>query len=505
MVVVLAALLATATWIDEPLRRSIERNLGRIAGHTFRIEKLHVRPLGLSVELEGVTAIQNDHPEPPVLHVDSWTASLHWRELLSGKLVNDQVLRKPAVHVTRRQAREEVKQGTPWQEALEAIYPFKINQLRVIDADITYVEEQDPSRPLQVQHLYFEARNIRNIRSREHVYPSTLHLEAVVFGGGRLELNGRANFLATPHPGVEAAIAVEDVELARLLPVTGRVNLQLRQGVLTAAGQMEYAPHVKSAELNKFDLRDARLDYVHSSRTKEAEKARAKKTVEAAKEVMKEPTLYVRIKEGTISRSEFGFVDESTDPKYRVFLTDAEVSLKNFSNELKDGTARIDVKGKFMGSGRTEAVGVFRPERPNPDFDLTVKLDGTPVKSLNDLLRTYGKFDVASGMLSVYSELTVQNGAIRGYVKPLFKDVEVYDAHQDREKSIVRKLYERVVGGIGKLLESPPRRQVATKAEVEGPAGNPRTNTWQAVVMLIQNAFFEEILPGLDREIHRKS
>ena len=52
---------------------------------------------------------------------------------------------------------------------------------------------------------------------------------------------------------------------------------------------------------------------------------------------------------------------------------------------------------------------------------------------MNDLFRSYGKFDVVAGSFSFYSELKARDGNIEGYVKPLFKGMDVYDRRQDRE------------------------------------------------------------------------
>ena len=81
-----------------------------------------------------------------------------------------------------------------------------------------------------------------------------------------------------------------------------------------------------------------------------------------------------------------------------------------------------------------------------------------------------------------------------------FKDVTVYDPEQDREKGVIQKLYEGVVGDALNAVASLPRNEVATKADLSGPIGNPRTNTWDAVAKLLQNAFFKAILPGLEKE-----
>jgi len=76
-----------------------------------------------------------------------------------------------------------------------------------------------PFKPLHLSRLNATAENIRNIRSKDRVYPSEVHLEGVVFDAGRLSLDGRADFLAEPHPGVLAAVRLDQIELDYFKPV----------------------------------------------------------------------------------------------------------------------------------------------------------------------------------------------------------------------------------------------------------------------------------------------
>ena len=156
-----------------------------------------------------------------------------------------------------------------------------------------------------------------------------------------------------------------------------------------------------------------------------------------------------------------------------------------------------------MGTGDTVISGTFRPETKSPDFDLGIKIEKTQMRAMNDLLRAYGNFDVTTGLFSLYSELSVKNGRVEGYIKPLFKDMKVYDGRMDHEKSLFHKLYEGLVAGIAELLENKPRNEVATKADILGPVDNPQISTWQTVVNLVKNAFFKAILPGFEKEIRQ--
>jgi hypothetical protein len=135
---------------------------------------------------------------------------------------------------------------------------------------------------------------------------------------------------------------------------------------------------------------------------------------------------------------------------------------------------------------------------------MKVAIDGTDLTTMNDMLRAHGKFDVVAGVFSFYSELAVKNGRIRGYVKPLFRDVVAYEAAQDRDKSTGRKLYEKLVTGVSKLMKNEPRKEVATEVDISGPLQNPKSSTLQAIIKLIQNAFIKAILPGFDRDVGAK-
>src|SRR5436853_590065 len=86
--------------IDEPLRRYTETKMNReLKGYTARIGKLNFHPLGFSLDLDDVVVTQDEHPEPAVIRLERLSASVHWRALLSGKLVGDIELVKPADYV----------------------------------------------------------------------------------------------------------------------------------------------------------------------------------------------------------------------------------------------------------------------------------------------------------------------------------------------------------------------------------------------------------------------
>jgi hypothetical protein len=105
--------------------------------------------------------------------------------------------------------------------------------------------------------------------------------------------------------------------------------------------------------------------------------------------------------------------------------------------------------------------------------------------------------------MAVYSEIRVKNGYINGYVKPIFKDINVYDPKQDKKKPLFKKLYEGIVEGLADIFENRKRDQVATVANISGPVSDPHSSVWRIIGKVIENAFIKAILPGFEEEIAR--
>jgi hypothetical protein len=202
-----------------------------------------------------------------------------------------------------------------------------------------------------------------------------------------------------------------------------------------------------------------------------------------------------------IAASEIGFVNRTKDPAYRAYLSQLEGSISDLGNHASEARARYELRGRFQGSGETHLSGSFKEGAKNPDFDVNLRVEGTDMTRMNEMLRAYGKFDVVAGQFSFYTELKARDGKLEGYVKPLFKGMKVYDKRQDRDKSLFRKAYEMLVGGVAGLLKNHERQEVATVANVSGRIDQPHTSGWQIALRLVENAFFRSVLPGFDREL----
>src|SRR5262249_14019790 len=240
------------------------------------------------------------------------------------------------------------------------------------------------------------------------------------------------------------------------------------------------------------------VEYVQrTARDEERIKHATKKTTEA----QEKPAVRGDLERADVTDGYFGLTVENEGSPYRLFLDNAEVTLAGFSNERSQRDGVAHVRGWFMDSGPAALDATFAGGGSGAaEFELDVGIDRVQLPALNDLLRSRGGFDVTSGLFSFYADLKVRNGRIDGYVKPFFQYMTVYDRKQDSGKPIGRQVYEALVGGAATVLENHSLDQVATRTDLSGPVEDPGASTWQIVLGLLRNAFWQAILPGRDRQ-----
>jgi hypothetical protein len=506
LAIIIAAGVIISTALDPFVRARVEQSMNRsLKGYHTSLGHAHVSLLGGALALSDLTIIQDAHPSPPVGHIPYLRISIEWRALLGWHVVADCLISQPALDINLIQLSSEAKSKVSlrqrgWQDALQNIYPFKINRFRVDGGAVTYIDT-DPNRPLELDHLNIIAGNIRNIESPNDPYPSTITADTMVFDTGHASIQGRVNFLSEPVPGLRISYQLSHVPLAALAPAIKRVNLTLKGARFASDGTVEYSPTVERVEVRHAAADGANIEYIHQTATANAEARRVEEVKQAAVRANNAPNLVLKIDQLQLTNGTVAYRDEAGASSYRIYMTELGMTVSDLSNQSAEGTSALKLKGLFMGSGKTNLIGDFRPRRNNsPDFDINLVIDNTQLPSLNDLLRCYGRFDVQSGLVSVYSQVAVLNNQITGYVKPLFTNVQVYSYNKDKGKPVLHQAYELAVGGAAHLLRNHSTQAVATKVDLSGKFQEPDVSTWQAFVKLVQNAFVDAIVPGLDHQ-----
>ncbi|OQW37243.1 MAG: hypothetical protein A4E19_13840 [Nitrospira sp. SG-bin1] len=401
---------------------------------------------------------------------------------------------QPAAAGTAAAGGDAAAEVPTWQKQMLALVPLSIREAVIDDGTVTY-RHASQADPIHLRGLTASVHDVRNVASKKGEYPSRVQGRVRLGEQGLVEIDGRGDLFAQPTPAIDARVRLDRLRLRDVAPIAKAYNVHIHDGLFRMEGQVKHDRGTMIA-LESFLLEKGKVDYVYKPETQEKQRRQVRRGVTKAAKAHRDASFVFRMGHGKILSSEVGFINRTTEPDYRMFLADLNADMDNFSNRLEEGTGVVKVTGKFMGSGPTVMTGTFRPEKPRPDFDLAVTIIRTDVTALNEVLRAYGNVDTHHGKFALFSELTVHNNRIDGYVKPLFRDVDVYDPDKDQDKALSRQIYKAVVGGVMSLLENQPRDEVATKADMSGALDNPEVSTWQIIATLVQNAFFNAILPG---------
>jgi hypothetical protein len=141
------------------------------------------------------------------------------------------------------------------------------------------------------------------------------------------------------------------------------------------------------------------------------------------------------------------------------------------------------------------------PSSYRPTFQLAVRLLGLDVTKTNALARAYGDFDFESGWFDLVVELDAKEGYLEGYVKPLFRNLQVVSLRKDiREDNILQLFWETLLGVTSELLENQPRDQFATVIPLTGDLTSPDTDIFAIIGSVLRNAFVRAYLPRLQGE-----
>ncbi len=197
------------------------------------------------------------------------------------------------------------------------------------------------------------------------------------------------------------------------------------------------------------------------------------------------------------------YIDIGSSPRVDVQMDAVEALVLNLTNSADPSKllpSTLRATAKVYGGDLTFNMGLA-PLADNTRFDMNVELVHTDLKRINDLFKAYANFDVNKGTFGLYAEMATRDGAFKGYVKPLIKDLDVVGP-EDKNDGLFHKLWEAVVGAAGGLLKNPGTDNVATKVTFEGRLDQPKVGAWGAIVQSVRNAFIEALPSTLDNEIN---
>ncbi|MDY7561206.1 DUF748 domain-containing protein [Pseudomonas sp. 10B1] len=200
----------------------------------------------------------------------------------------------------------------------------------------------------------------------------------------------------------------------------------------------------------------------------------------------------VRISDGKITFNNF-----TSTPKVKIEADKVNASFYNLTNVADakgQREARFSGKALLMGKAPLDTAATFDPFSNFEDFDFRLRATGIELKSLNDFASAYGKFDFNAGNGDLVIQAKAVKGQLSGYIKPLLRNVEVFNWQQDvanQNKGFFRSVWEAVVGASQAVLKNQKKNQFATRVDLSGSVHNQNISAFQAFLQILHNGFIQ--------------
>lgn len=210
-----------------------------------------------------------------------------------------------------------------------------------------------------------------------------------------------------------------------------------------------------------------------------------------------EKLLPITLNEVRVEDGHLNFRNYQSKPPVHLTASDVQASLYNLTNVADDkGTrvARFDGHARLFEQAPLEVQATFDPFTHFEDFDLRLRASDVELRRLNDFASAYGKFDFNQGHGTLVLEAHADKGQVSGYIKPLLRDVDVFNWQQDvenRDKSLFRSIWEALVGGGETALKNQRKDQFATRVELRGNVHRQDISAFEAFLGILRNAFIQ--------------
>lgn len=198
------------------------------------------------------------------------------------------------------------------------------------------------------------------------------------------------------------------------------------------------------------------------------------------------------------------YYDMYSDPKVDVYLNQVNAVITNLTNQedqQKRRAATLQLDALAVGQGQVRVDLQVDPFAEKPDFDLKARLTQLQVDRMRDFLRAYTLVDPKSGTLDVVTELNAKDGSVKGYIKPLFHDLQLLQWKHitEQEKDPLHFLVDAVGSVVNLIFQNQRKDQLATVIPIEGRIDSPGVDVFSTIGNLVKNATVKAFSPTFEK------
>lgn len=194
------------------------------------------------------------------------------------------------------------------------------------------------------------------------------------------------------------------------------------------------------------------------------------------------------------------FIQLQTNPNIDLHINKVHLVAHNLSNVVdkeKKLPSPIWASGVSIGNGKVSLKGDLNLLKRIPDMDLDFSIKDAQATAVNEFTRHYAGIDFESGTLGLYCEVAINDGYLKGYIKPLLQHSKLIG----KEESFLSKLWEGFVGFFKFILKNQGTDTLATKIPIEGDLNDVDAGVWPTIFNIFENAWIHAFQGKVDQDI----
>ncbi|WP_306643342.1 DUF748 domain-containing protein [Sanyastnella coralliicola] len=206
-----------------------------------------------------------------------------------------------------------------------------------------------------------------------------------------------------------------------------------------------------------------------------------------------------------VTDGRFDFFDRTGDSEIDVFVDSLQLYATNLATVEQSSVlpSSLSINGISQGGGWISIQADANLLKSIPDVDLSFSYEGTDLTAFNPSFERHLNIDLSQGSLDLYSEASIKDSVLSGYVKPLLRDVDVLQK-EDFQQSFLNGLWNLLIGAAKEPITNQRLDQLATKLPVSGKVTSADGNIWRALGATLANAYIEPLERGIDDSVDFK-
>ncbi|CAL65036.1 DUF748 domain-containing protein [Christiangramia forsetii] len=191
------------------------------------------------------------------------------------------------------------------------------------------------------------------------------------------------------------------------------------------------------------------------------------------------------------------------EPNIDLQINELNLSAKNLRNVIERQRvlpSPINATGVSFGGGNVKLDGNMNLFQEIPDMDISLSLEKSEAKALNDLTSYYAGLDFESGTFELFSEIAIADGYLKGYLKPMLTNTTMIG----KEDGFLETLWEGFTSFFKFILKNKGTDTIATEVPIEGDLNNPQAGVWPTIGGIFKNGWFKAFKGETDESIEYK-